>query len=1221
MTIEQFQKLIARTESPTLDFKEDGYDLQDNIGRGNFIKDLLAMANTPRDSSAYIILGVRWTPESGSTVVGMKHQFDDADFQDKLGYDRVQPNPCFNYYPLNVDGNQVGILEIPVIKRGPYTPIKDFPSLSLHLGAVYYRRGTTNSRAFGIDLKGIHDWFSDREYTMDEQEIGGNWSQFVDAVHTFEPERNYILAADRISSQATTSLHALGIPPWRAVIDFDPKSDVSGFLRAVKDTLGQHRVIHQIVRDNYRVQPEPGTHWFFARGLSGRQDTLVDDDSHRSWLKTYKRELGKQLEHLANTINHPVVALILWSDHNLRGYLGTLIEELFGAFSDNIEIVVVSDDESSFSGLVEDLGATFMKISLRSLCNGLVVHYADQGNADKERCILTTSSGAPIEIRLDDWLWLSEDIELIHRSVGLDGDDNPKEYRLGADISWRNLHLRHDCERDITPAVRSQVETDLKKRQTVRINLYHEPGSGGTTVGHRLAWELRTKFPVGILRNCVPRETAERIGKISTLTENSVLIIADGGRHSERDIDDLYELLMANQTPVVLIQILRRFQRHQSHMKGPKRQFWLDAKLSDMEADRFHHVYEQAVPTKREALSKLANQRNNPHRTAFFFGLTAFEMNFRGIPQYVKERVAEVTDEQERILVYISIAYYYGQQSIPAQAFSSLLGIPRLRTFDLREAFSAEGAAPALDLLIGSKERTWRVTHPLVAREIMKQILAPRGSPNPEAVWLQNLSSWGKDFASFCCRDTRTTSDRFLELVRRVFIYRDNAEILGTERADRRQFAQLIDDIPSPLGKREVLRHLIDQFPSEAHFYAHLGRFLSLNGEYDEALQCVDSAISLQSGDHVLHHMRGMVLRRKMKACTILADQLIDAAKASESFEAARQLSPDLEHGYISEVQMLIELIDKVGQKRQDIHNVLARPEVNPFLQQALEKAEELLDRVQHLHAGEKFSLYAADCRARLQRIYGDYKTALQAWDNLLSRPEISKPPIRRQIVWTILRRKNGVWDQLTLKETDRVRHLMEENLEEEVNDSKSLRLWLRAIRQLQSPPTLDSIIEKVAYWKVNTGVLDAVYYLYVLHILHALNGSRQSASDAEKALEECRRLAQFRRDRRRSFEWIGPGDGIETLVHQSRLGEWRDDFWSSTDALYRLQGRIKDIGGPQRGHIELDCGIDAFFVPGKSSPGKPSFHSSRDENALVDFYLGFSYDGPRAWDVQRIET
>lgn len=104
MTPDKFNQLIQCPESETLDFKECAYDLSNS--RQKLTKDVLAMANTPREQSAYIVLGVRWTPESGATVVGLQKQFDDVDFQNAFRRDRVQPSPRFTYSPLRCSGNQ-----------------------------------------------------------------------------------------------------------------------------------------------------------------------------------------------------------------------------------------------------------------------------------------------------------------------------------------------------------------------------------------------------------------------------------------------------------------------------------------------------------------------------------------------------------------------------------------------------------------------------------------------------------------------------------------------------------------------------------------------------------------------------------------------------------------------------------------------------------------------------------------------------------------------------------------------------------------------------------------------------------------------------------------------------------------------------------------------------------------------------------------------------------
>lgn len=1209
LTESEFIRLLTCPEGESLDFKLDYFELKK--GRDSIVKDILAMANTPRTVTAYIVLGVSCTPEKGTEIVGLQTQHDDNDFQATVGDGLLVPTPKFLYSALVVSGKQVGVLEIPVDANGPYTSTKDLGKVNA--GVVYYRQGSKNACAFGPELARITEWFRGGGIGNPVWVDGAAWQSAYEALQRFNPSVTYLLAADRIAGLDPSVSGALALVPWRAVIDFDPESDASGLLHSIGDALGKHRVIHRVVRGDYHVQPEPGTHWYFSRGLSGRSETVISGD-HKAWVKAYKQELGLQLKGLAAAIKpHPLVAIILWSDTSLRGHLRTLIEELFGAYGDSVSVVVVTGDSPALASLCEESGARIIEMTQRSFCAGVGVHFADLQRSADERYILPTSSGAPLEVPASEWLWMSEDLELVHRSAGLGGDDSPHDFRRGASVTWRNLHLRHDCDRDVTPLLRTQVEADLRRRQTVRINLYHAPGGGGTTVGSRIAWDLHVIFPTAVLKNCSARDTSERIAKVAGLTESSVLVLVDGGQHSERDIDDLYEFLKANQTPVVLLQVLRKIPLPVIR----RRLFPLEATLNDLEADRFRDKYTLSVPEKGGDLASIARQRNN-QRNAFFFGLTAFGRNFSGLSAYVAERIAGLTEVQQAVLIHISIGHCYGQQSVPAQAFAPLLGLPRTKALDIKSAFSDNWVVVS-DLLIGQHDNEWRTAHTLVGFEILEQILSPMGTQNRESVWRQQLSTWAKKFIDFCFGDDGTPSERLLELVRRVFIFRDNTDLLGAESAASRRGSQLIEDIPSSSGKLEVLRYLTEVFPLEAHFHAHLGRYLGICGEFSEGLASLNFAVSIQPNDSVLHHMRGMVLRQQLRSefnAGRTVHEVVGIAKAaSASFEEARKLCPDIEHGYISEVQMLIEILDRAGRGTQsNLIATLSLPGTDEYLKQALDRAEDLLDRVQNLYVGETTSRYAIDCRARLQRIYGNFDSSLQGWDNLLNRPEVSKPPVRRQIVWTLLRRKSGEWEKLNLREINRIRHLLEENLEEGIKDSTSLRLWLRAVRHVQSPPSLDSVIEKVAYWKANTGSLDAYYYLYVLHTIRALAGSLQAAADAERALDECQAIARFRRDRNRSFEWVGSGTGVQALVHQSKLGEWKEDFWESTGSLARLEGRIASIDGPHKGFVELSGGVKAFFVPGRAG-----FNSGRDENALVSCFLGFSYDGPKAWDAKRM--
>ena len=80
-----------------------------------------------------IVMGVDWSAESGSIVVGLDEQPDDANLQEIFPRERIQPAPAFHYHPLRFLGKQVGILEIPIGGDGPCTPLDDLEKV----GNVY----------------------------------------------------------------------------------------------------------------------------------------------------------------------------------------------------------------------------------------------------------------------------------------------------------------------------------------------------------------------------------------------------------------------------------------------------------------------------------------------------------------------------------------------------------------------------------------------------------------------------------------------------------------------------------------------------------------------------------------------------------------------------------------------------------------------------------------------------------------------------------------------------------------------------------------------------------------------------------------------------------------------------------------------------------------------------------------------------------------------------
>lgn len=1208
----EFETLLKTSEGETLDFKTT-LNLTEDEGRLKFVKDVLCLYNTPRDVTAHIVVGVRKHADGTYDLVGVPGHPDSAFLMDQLK-DRVHPVPTFQYLVVAYREMEYGVVAIPPSQDGPSVPLRDYGAGLLRQWTVYFRRGSVNSVATPDDSRRILDWFQRRPEAPQPDWSDSAWDRFYRATALFDPARRYILLVSPCMGDSATDLSAIGEVGWTAVFDFNPESDSDGVLAAARPRLEMHRSLHlATLEDAPALNIDAATYWFFPRGIAGRQVTL---DTGR-WIDWWRRSgslLERQVHRLAAAVAPaPTTIVVLWYTEGLNRYLQSALDVCLGSFGQTADVVVATDSPTDLSRETSESGTPVIEIPLHHLCSGLAAVRRRVGETPGGAATqLPSRSGAPVHLSTEDQLWVEEELEIVHLGLGSSSEEGRavgREFLRGAPVSWFDLALHYDVDRELTERLERQIERELSRRRTSRINLYHSPGAGGTTTARRVLWDFHAQVPCAILKRTTPQETAERLYRITALTELPMVLLVDGADIVQSEIDQLFTCLGSRQIPVAVLQVLRRF----APQTEGERVFVLEEALTDLEAERFAHVYGREQPHRQRQLEALAKADGDPRfRSAFYFGLHTFGEEFLGLEPYLRRRLESLTPVQTKVVGFLALAHHYAQRSLPAQVFCGLLGLPATRVVNLTSALPG----PALDLLVEAARGQWRTTHDLIATEVLRRLLAP-GAGDPR-LWKQNLSTWAVEFADLCRGSGPLPAVDLLDVARRAFIYRDNAELLGTERSANALFSQLLQDVPSREGALEILRGLCDRFPSEPHFWAHLGRFYSLERkEYGQALGCIDMALELDDKDPVLHHMRGMAQRQiaydRMDAGSPLADVVEMAKASSASFAQARELSPEDEHGYISEVQMLAKVLDYAGRRHEaGVLGYLASRAADPYLRDCLERAEDLLERVRRNREGQSDSPYEANCRARLDSLYGRHDQALQTLGNLLLRRDVYAPPVRRQIVWTLLARRGRSFAALRRDEADRAVTLLEDNLREEPNADTNLRLWVQAVRRSSRPPSLEAMIEKVGYWRANSGSLEASFYLYVLYVLQALEGSTLAIDAAVRHLEECRQKARFRRFRTQSLEWLGEGHGVARLVHQSELGTWGDqDFWENAARLARPAGRVVRITAPQAGEIEIAGNLRAFFVPAKGG-----YSQGRSENRLVRFYLGFSYDGPRAWGV-----
>ena len=1202
--------LLQRPESETLDFKANGYDPSDNRKKRDFAKDLASLANTPREGSAHIVLDVKKRRDGSFVLSGIEKEVDDAELQ-SIASSLLEPVPRFDYQSIPHGGVVLGLITIPEGQQSPAAPKKTEDDGFIK-GAIYFRRGSQNDVASMEEQGRIWDWFRDAaiaDLSPNPYALEPAWPRYLAEVAELRSTARHILIVDDRLKENADDLSGIGTGPWAFVLDFDPRSDVDGLLTSMRDTVERHRALHIRVKGDPHTSRSPDftTTWFFVRGLEGRVDSMPSEGT-RGWRRMYRQILNEECDQLAAELAPATVHVtILWRDDEFNEHLAEVLRSLDDSLHDSFRPVFVTDAPAACELLADEFDAPVIEMPLHQFASGVQQVIEEKQPVGPGTITLPSASGVPIQLEPRVANWIAEEIELV--PLGLPTSEDVGTFLRGGTVTWADLDRNIDARRDVQTRFTETVRRDLDAGRITRVNLIHRPGAGGTTVGRRAAWELHEEFPCGLLRRTDPMVTADRVARIYELTERPVLLIADGTDVAERELDDLAEYLGARRTPVVLVQVRRR--QAPAPRQG-ERSFDLDSMLSTREVGRFVNTLSQDAPDRAAAIELLGKPESRALHRPVYFALTAYERDFQALPDFVISRIMRLDDDQRKVVVYAAIALRYGQRTLPASALRAIFGLSRRDRIDLPSLFPPTTS----ELFVETAPGEWRIGHSLVAEELLKQLLATGGDIR---TWRNRLADWGILFIEFCRGDLPVPSDEMLDLVQRVFVYRDDLDVLGREQSGQRRFSHFIEDIRVSEGRVRVLNALIGSYPDEHHFWAHVARFHAMDRrDFTEALKAADHAVRLADHDSVVYHMRGMVRRYQLRdfrqSGVAVGDLVAVAEKASSDFEFSRNLNPENEHGYIAEAQMLIELLEHIARSSADLFQFLTRRDVSPYLREALDRVEGLLAHVKRDREGIGASQYETRASARAHSLYGDYSGAIQRLDSLITRTDVYQPPVRRQLAWAYLARAEGDWSRVPKRNVARLVELLAKNLEEEPRPDQTVRLWIQASRFQEMPPSVESIFEQVQYWRAEPASVDAAYYAYVLNALMAMDGSRLALQRYEQYLEECRELTRFRRNRDRSYEWMGDGPGIARLVHQSRLGDWDRElgFWKNTSPLVRIPGRVARINGPQAGLIELSGGLEAFFVPARSGLSRGS------ENTPILAFLGFSYDGPRAWDILR---
>lgn len=1044
-----------------------------------------------------------------------------------------------------------------------------------------------------------------------------SWRSVLDSCERFDHHRNtyLLITGPAVRETNPNTLKVLGQIEWSLVLDFDEHSNNGGIYEAVVPNF--KRKANQSLPDNrLNTNFKEAALWLMARGLGEREDTVYSD--YDSWRRHYMPAIREVAKDLQNAISPQPAILLIVPQGLSKDYIRILWECFDEVFAERATFVILKEDGANLGFIANKTGVKVMQCSFNNFVLGLWELYGS--SADPVQILLPKRKDSSDErtcifVDDEDYRYLKEDLEVIHPGLVEQEVDETligMDFWMGHEITWSELDMNADVTRDIAERLKKEITRSLEGSRTVAIPLYHTPGAGGTTLSKRIAWDLKTLYPTVRVHN-ISTNTASRLEWIFHETGLPILVVMEAANVPSFAREQLYKELKSRNVRAVFLYIVRAIK--------PRGRFSLKDPVSANEAWRFYEKYKPIALQGRESLLRRLCKENNllHYRSPFFFGLYAFEEQFVHVPDFVEAHLQSATPQTMEVLAFLALVTRFSQNSLSTSIIKDMLNLSPHRRIRLDEIF---GEGPAR--LVLYRHEALKILHPLIAEEILKKYLNP-SSQEPD-VWKDGLTELSSSFIEKTARIAGSDSRPVLDIFYQMFISREPWE----ERADRlKHFSELILMVPNVTGQHRILKVLKDACPDEAHFWNHLGRhhIYAMRSTYELAETCLRKAIELEPQNDIHHHALGMVYRsevrnrfrsQKRQKCPLdeALGQLKDLVeKAEDCFSKARKLDPETEYGYITNIQLLTEVIAhffQISDATSYEQFLTANNETAAWCRQKLAWAEELLRRVKNLQAQDNLSGYTIRCQAGIEQLYGHLGSMIQSLQRLLNRSDAHHPQIRRMMANAYQAHRKHDWNKLKGRDLRRIYELMEQNLEEEPTNTRDLLMWLQAYRRLRDFDMLEAI-DRLNRCVHREEVIEAHYYLYILHFLRWRQGLLDDRRFVTDYIDKCKSLAG-KTVRTRSFEWLAKQPEWCPLLHQSELGDWDEssNFYKNIVGLARIEGSVKLMKGPQAGYIALGP-FNVFFVPGQQ------FFPGRDENQRVTFNLGFSYEGFRAWNVERV--
>uniref|UniRef100_A0AAQ4QL95 SAM domain-containing protein n=1 Tax=Gasterosteus aculeatus aculeatus TaxID=481459 RepID=A0AAQ4QL95_GASAC len=618
---------------------------------------------------------------------------------------------------------------------------------------ILRRVGSKTEPVMEKDISDFHERMKDRDAQREEaennlflsapdccQDLGRKLKMLMTSGKKFiEKGKWFILVTNKFNPDDLCNIEWLLNLNIFCVFDFDPDSKVSGLCSEYL----QHHIANMHSLQSYRISGDMSikeftsnlhlfeqTSWIFC---NGRSDFKVDETTcdEMTWIKTKMTVLRESVSLICKQILPKGIfqVVFLLTSPVDKPLLHTFYE-FFTDMEGHEDIICICESEKNFQkwqsfaegscGAESVNNASVVGMKMSHINSTLQQVQSVEASAKKHlpvfvkgTCLLETTEEEKmysLEILTVDLCDGTTKEFIEEEKANID-----QQFYHGGRINWLNLwlsdrkHVEEIIERDAYQEVYTFVNDALKSNANQTpvncINIYHHPGSGGSTVARQVLWNNRKSVRCAV---CLP----------------VLLLIEDSDKEYLDDLKN--ELEVATNTKriqhatlcFILLSCRRSHDPEKRCKESPLQNVSVTHKLSAQEKRKFAR--------KREVLEA---QYEPDFILTFVLMSKGFDEKY--VQQFVEHLLQGINrqDVVTTLILYVALLNTYVQNSFISQSHcEALLGLTvRWEMFRQHEFEESLGDRGKLVFLHLRDEKTHiesiRIIHPLIAEEILKQHL------------------------------------------------------------------------------------------------------------------------------------------------------------------------------------------------------------------------------------------------------------------------------------------------------------------------------------------------------------------------------------------------------------------------------------------------------------------------------------------------------------------